>query len=203
MSDFEDKDLDDLLNEEAEIANLEMMEDDLLDKNGYIIDPETGKPFTSAGHDLLEEDEGAGIIIMQFDIPAPSGNRSLTEAEICSFESVTVEIHPTIDSNYIHDPYFKVYNARSYRAATAVARLYIKRAQYVKHHSGMQTERLDRNTRKKLVEALSSIDPDNRNHTYWDKMLFVLNEFLRTHNINIRYTNPMPNYVHIMIPEEK
>lgn len=171
MSDFEDKDLDDLLNEDG----LEDLDDDLLNEEAEM-----------ANLEMLEDD---GIDLDPDQIV-------LTEEFICSGRSICIEINPNTDTNFPYYPYFKVYNSPSYRTATAVARISMKEAKYIKDHAGKKTFALNNTQREELMELLSSIylkDPKHKK-TNWEKMIDVLDRGLMG-KYNYKYSDlPMPDY---------
>lgn len=75
-----------------------------------------------------------------------SSDMILQEVKIVGSDryNILIEINPTLNTNFIYDPYFKVYLNKNYRsgASKGVARISMLRPEYIIHYkdSGMNIE---------------------------------------------------------------
>lgn len=129
-------------------------------------------------------------------------NRILREAAIVASDNynILVGVYPRqTQKNYFYDPYFKVYNNKSQRSASKVARISIYRPEYIIHERGdLPMFVLGRKEIAFVLKVLR--DPIGIDGKYydraWDYMCtFLTNTAKSMFDLNVDYRGiPIPDY---------
>lgn len=88
--------------------------------------------------------------------------------------SICLAINP--DPNRVGEPYFKMYNAQSWRKATKVARISFKEPKLIKHSSNKESwNTVPRDIRHELIDYLDSESKTFPSFTVWDYLKYEWN----------------------------
>lgn len=114
--------------------------------------------------------------------------------------NITIGVYPRdTRPGYYYDPYFKLFNNKSDRAATKVARISILRPEYIIHRNsdGKQNFKLSTAQIGFMLKCLR--DPVSIKYTYydsgWDFLCKFITSLAKQNNIDVDYTDlSMPDY---------
>lgn len=97
------------------------------------------------------------------------------------------------DPNRLGDPYFKLYNSKSVRSATLVARISFLSPEYVTHTDGLgkQPWILNSQERRMLVKTLTS---KVRGDILWKRLIYTYND--EKEDLSRKNTNKLTRLVH-------
>lgn len=113
----------------------------------------------------------------------------LQEETVVNEKGIKISVEPDGETirGWSEDPYFKVFrgNDRSH-----IARIYITRAQYCKHHKNSRPLVLSSHERDIMIELLS-----RNNYEKWKKLLNISKKYIESKNLGKFSTNlRMPDY---------